>query len=135
MTHIPVNFDETPDEFTAIPPGIYSFVVESAVLEPTAAGDGEKVVVVLKVDDADNEQNGRIQKEHMGISNPKGGGAIALKRLARSAGLSPGVDGLDLEDLIGQTVKARIKARVYPDKDTGEIRETSAVAEFLVDAD
>lgn len=127
MVHIATNFDEVADEIRPISPGVYRCVIDDATVEPTKKGDGEKVVVKLRIDDEGNPEHGRTQYDHLGLKNP-----IGLKQCARAAGIAVGAGGLNTEDLIGQTVQVRIKSRTYKDPDSGEMRETSSVDEYLI---
>ncbi len=125
MAHINVNFDEVPDRWENLEPGVYTMIVEEASVEPTAKGDGEKVVVKLRVNDEDSPQNNRGIQAHIGLKNP-----ITLKQLIRSCGLEL-TDAFDTDYLVGCNCACRVKARTYTDKETGETKETTSVDEFL----
>lgn len=126
MPKINVNFDEVPDKMEPVPAGVYVMLVKEAEIQPTKDGKSEKVVVTLSVDDESSPHNGRMVFDHISLKMP-----INLKQLAKSAGLNPGADGLEVSDLVGKHVKVRVKARAYRDAETGETRETSAVAEYM----
>lgn len=126
MPRIATNFNDVPDEIKPLDPGIYTMVVRSANIEPTKDGKGEKVVVELEVDDETSPNKGRKCFDHLSLKLP-----IGLKRLAKSCGINPGAQGLDLEDLIGKIAKVRVKTRTYKDAETQEVRETSSVAEYM----
>jgi len=128
MGHITVNFDEVPDKIEPLAPGVYIMRVEEASVEPTADGKGEKVKVVMKVDDDSNPSHGRVMYDHISLKFP-----VSLKQLCKSAGMSLGKGGIDTADLVGKVVRVRVKTRTYKDKETGEVKETSAVAEYLFD--
>lgn len=128
MGFIQANFDSVPDEIAPVKPGVYACVVKEANMEPTKDGSGEKLVVRLAVDEPNSTENGRQLFTHIGLS---GNGLTLVKALCRSAGIKPGADGLDTEELLGKSVRVRVKAGVYKDPDTGETRETTRVAEFL----
>ena len=130
MPHIDVNFDDVPDEVKPLAAGIYTFRVISAVIEPTKKDETkEKVVLGLEVDMEGSEYHGRKHFEHIGFSSDRG--RTTLKQIMMAAGVPTGPNGLDVDDLIGQTLQARIKARTYKDPDTGEIREAAGVAGWL----
>lgn len=126
MPKIAVNFDDVPDQILPIEPGVYTAMVESASVEATKDGKGEKVVVEMKIDDEANPNHGRKIFDHISTKM-----LTNLKRLAKSAGINVGADGLDIDDLVGKHVKLRTKTRVYKDPETGEAKESVAVAEYL----
>ncbi len=125
MGHIQVNFDDVPDRMEPLAAGVYVMVVKEANIEPTKDGKGEKVVVQMAVNDGPNE--GRMVFDHLSLKLP-----IGLKALMKSAGLKVGPSGVNTEDLIGKIVRVRVKARTYKDPESGEVKETSSVAEYLV---
>jgi len=126
MPFIQVNFEEVPDSFEPLKPGIYTFLVEDIVIEPTKKGNGQKAVITLKVDDEDNEAHGRTMKDHISLEYP-----TALKQLIKSVGLEPSSAGIDTDELIGSHVRGLMKSRTYKDKDTGEIKETCSLDSYL----
>ena len=132
MAHIDINFDTTPDSVPQIEPGIHTAVIDEIDQEPTKNDDGTNVIVKLKIDGGDSD--GRKIKNYINIvskNKPNEYGHITLKQLARSAGINVGAGGLNLEDLLGKTVKVRIKSTTRKDKETGEIKEGVEVAEYL----
>lgn len=125
MANININFDEVPDKMESVEPGVYTVQVVDATIEPTADGKNEKVVAVLRVDDESSKFHGRQIYDHLSLKMP-----INLKQLIKSCGLQAG-KGFDTSDLIGKIAKVRVKARTYKDKETGEVKETTSVAEYL----
>lgn len=128
MAHIKVNLETTPDRMEPVPPGIYTLVITSAEQKATANGEGQKIVVEHEVDDEGNPSHGRKLFNHIGLKNP-----IALKQLVKSAGIPISADGVDTMELVGKHVRARVTARTYTDDKTGEVKETSSIAEYLFD--
>ena len=129
MSHIAINFDEVPDTVQPVAPGIYVCLVSEAALEPTKDGKGEKVVAQLKVDDQTSPENGRVIFDHISTKM-----TTRLKRLCKSAGLSVGHGGLNVDELVGKHVRVRVKNRIYADPTSGERRETSSVDDYLFEA-
>jgi len=127
MSHIQINFDDVPDQFQQLPGGVYTCTVEKVEQQPTKDGTGQKVVVELKV--SEGEFAGRPIFDHIGISKGK---PTQLKRLCMAAGVQVGSSGLDLTDLLGKTVQVRTKVATYTDKESGEIKETSRLGDYLV---
>lgn len=133
MAKLGINFDETPDVVLPIKPGVYTLDVVSAVVEDVKAKPGnQKLVVCLKVNDETSSEHGRQIYDHIGLSGQFG--PTRVKRLALSCGIRPGADGLDVEDLVGKTCKARIENRTYQDPQTGETRETSSIKDYEIPA-
>lgn len=123
---IQINFDEVPDKFEQVPAGVYTCTIEKCSKERTKDGTGDKVVVEMKISE-DGPFFGRGLYDHIGLK----GKPIQLKRLIKAAGLTP--DGaFDLEDLVGQTVKLRTKIRTYKDAESGEMKETSSIGDYLI---
>lgn len=134
MPKIAVNFDSVPDQILPIDPGIYPLEVISVEEESVASKKkpGEmynQVVVKLQVRDDGNKNDGRTVYDRIGIDNDWG--RVALKRLVKSCGLTPGPDGLELNDLVGKLCRARIANRTYKDDSTGETKEASNIKEYL----
>jgi len=126
MPFIDVNFSDVPDSFEPLKPGVYNFLIEDIVIEPTKNGKGQKAVVSLKVSDEDNDAYGRVVKDHISLDYP-----TSLKQLIMSAGFEPTAEGIDTEQLIGHTVRGLMKSRTFKDKDTGEIKETCSIDSFI----
>lgn len=126
MGRININFDEVPDRILPLEPGVYTFVVESATLEATKDRKGEKVVVELRVDDPNSPNHNRKVYDHLSLRMP-----IGLKQLIKSAGLRADSSGVSLDELVGKVVRARVKTRTYKDEDSQEVKETSAIAEYI----
>lgn len=130
MPKLGINFDNVPDEIEPIPDGIYVMTVTDVPeIEPAASGKGDNVVVSLAVED-EGEFKGRTVRDWIFIGNEIG--KIRLKQFARACGIPIGPEGLQTEDLAGATCKVRIKASTYKDKTTGETKQSSRVAEYIV---
>jgi len=127
MPLIPTNFDEIADEIKPIPAGQYTLNIIKAEIEPTKNDPNkDKLVLVLEVDSG--PQQGRKCYEHIGISNDYG--LTTVKQICKAAGLHPGADGIDTTDLVGLSLKARVKNGTYKAAD-GEVRENSSIAQYL----
>lgn len=129
MAFIDIDFDSVPTKFEQVPAGVYVCTVEKAEKKATKDGSGQKVEVEMKI--ADGPMTGRTIFDHIGL---KGGKPINLKRLIMSAGLVAG-SGFDLNDLVGKTVKVRTKTATYTDKESGEVKETTRLADYLIDGE
>lgn len=126
MAHLGVNFDDVPDEFVALEPGIYTAIVREVNQEPTSKGDSEKLVVKLEVNQPGTPFHERSITDHISVKM-----LTKIKNLMQSCGVPPGKDGLDTETLIGKTCKIRCKGGTYKDRDTGETKPTTRVEEYL----
>lgn len=122
-----VNFENVPDEVLPIPAGIYTCtILTTPEIQPTVNGNGQKLVVDLQINDDESDQNGRRLTDNISLKNQ-----TRIKRLAKSAGLSPGADGLDLEELEGAVVTVKVTNRTYTDKSSGELKESYNVSDYL----
>jgi len=125
-----VNFDEVPDEYLPVPAGTYLLEVKSAPsVEPTKDGKSTKLVVQFSiVENANSQLNGRGLQDHISTKM-----LTQIKRLFLAAGITPGADGIDTEELAGKRVKATVVSRTYRDPDSQEERETSRISDYIVD--
>jgi len=130
MPLLKVNFDEVPNEYLPVPAGAYLLEVKSApTVEPTKDGKSTKLVVLFSIVENENSQlNGRNLQDHISTKM-----LTQIKRLFLAAGITPGSDGIDTEDLAGKRVRATIVSRTYRDPDSGEERDTSRISEYIVD--
>lgn len=130
MAFIDIDLDSTPSKFEQVPAGVYVCTVEKAEKQPTKDGSGQKIVVEMKI--ADGPMTGRTIFDHIGL---KGGKPISLKRLMLSAGMVAEGKGVDLNDLLGKTVKVRTKTATYTDDSSGEVKETTRLADYLIEGE
>ena len=130
MPLLKTNFDEVPDEFLPVPAGVYLLEVKSAPkVEPTKDGKSQKVVAEFAIVENENPQlNGRTLQDHISVKM-----LTHIKRLFLAAGIKPGADGIDTEELSGKRVKALVAIETYRDKDTQEEREASRIRDYIVD--
>jgi hypothetical protein len=103
MPRLQVDFSGVPDEFVPTTPGRYKLNIESATMEETSKHDGSmKVLVSMRIID-EGPAKGRQIQDHISTKM-----LTTLKRIALSAGLSPGPQGYETEELIGRTVTADV---------------------------
>lgn len=122
-----INFEEVPNEILPVPAGIYQLLILTApTIEPTVKGIGQKIVVDMQIAD-EGENLGRRISDHISVKM-----TTKIKRLALSAGIPVGAEGLDLTMLEGQTVTAKVVTRTYVDPVSGETKETSSVADYII---
>ncbi len=121
-----VNFDEVPDEFLPIEPGKYVLEIRNTPKEePTKDGKSTKIVVEFVVVDSPKYENRTVQ-DHISVKM-----LTRIKRLCMSAGLKPGPEGIQTEELLGRRVTATIGTRTYKDE-SGEDRETARIIDYVV---
>jgi len=130
MSRIAINFNDVPLKVLPITPGVYEAeVVEAPEVMPTKNGNGTKVVVKLRIVNAEDEKlNGRQITDHISTKME-----TRIKRLCKSGGLEVGEEGVDTEDLAGKVVKIVTNLRTYQDNDTEETVEVANIKEYVVD--
>jgi hypothetical protein len=127
MSQININFDEVENEFKPIEPGVYEAVIEETPeVKQNKTNEGQSVHIITKIT-SEGPQNG---KTIMGFISLKQ--QTALKRLALSAGLTPGAEGLDLNDLTGATVTIKVTHRTRKDPLTGEETVQANIADWVI---
>lgn len=129
MPFIDVNFDDVPDNIQPIPAGLYILTIKEADVKPSKDEKSKNLILKLKVDDPSNPNHDRQIVDYCNLGN-NDFAKVRLKRLQKSAGLVPG-KGLNTDDLVGKTVKARISTAPFTNKDTGEVSERSNIAEYM----
>lgn len=132
MAVIKKNFADVPDKVKPVPAGEYLFLIEKADIEEIDKGKlaGKQALVVqLKIDDPESESNGRVVFDRMTIDTELGD--VVMKQLQKAAGLVPGPDGLDTDDLVGKHVRGLVKNRTYKN-DAGETVEAANVKQYLI---
>lgn len=138
MSAIEVDLNTVPDEIPALPSGTYTFVVESASIEPSKKGDSNNLILKMKVSQDGNPSHGRAMTDYINLGANEFA-PVACRRLIRAAGLPLRRGGSLSElmstytsDLIGKHVQARVKCAPSTDPETGRTRERSNIAEYLV---
>lgn len=129
MPLLKVNFDDVPDEFLPVPAGVYLLEVKTAPkVEPTKDGKSTKLVAEFAIVENENAQlNGRTLQDHISTKM-----LTKIKRLFLAAGIVPGAEGIDTEELAGKRVRATVVIRTYRDPDSQEERETSRIDDYIV---
>ncbi len=129
---IDINLDETPDRMEPIAVGIRTLDIKDIETQEDANGDSVHIVT-LQVNEPDAEDHERLGWERFNFKYTPA--RIKFKHLVRAAGHSGTGQQVDPADLIGCTVQATVASRTYKDKDTGEMKDTTQVREFLHEAE
>ena len=130
MAIIDINLDETPDRELPIEVGLR--VLELMDIEEQEKDGNTIYNAKLKVNEPDAQDHDRIGYERFDFQYPKA--QIKFKQMVKALGHAGTGGGIDTADLIGCTCKAHVASRVYKDKDTEEMVETTQVKKFLVEA-
>lgn len=129
------GLEDMPDEIQPIDAGVYVGTI-SQVPEVADARSGKGKVLRVSVQitgDADgNECEASRQNALVFDSIPiwTRRGKIKIKRLQKSAGLTP-TSELDLEELVGKDVKVKVTQRTYED-DEGEEQTANNLREYMI---
>ncbi len=111
MPILPNNFDEVADNFKPITAGKRTLMIVEPLEEGTSRAGKPKLIFTFRVDE-ESEDKGRQIKDHISLEM-----LTKIKRLALSAGLTPGPDGLDTDELTGKSVEAIVYNQTVPDPD------------------
>lgn len=126
MPVLEINFDEVPDKYVPIAPGIYDLLVDGIPEIGDNRDKTGKVVICEFIVQSEGEFKGRKHTERISTKM-----TTQLKNLAQSAGIHYGQQGFDTADLNGRIVKASIVSNPYTDKN-GVSQEGAKIKEFLV---
>lgn len=125
-----INFDEVPDAYQPIKPGIYTARNVDLTVEDVKDKPGrQKLVVKHKIEDESaGESNGREISNHISLEMK-----TVLKNLYHSTtGERPGANGFDEQTLKDRLCKLVIGNETYEDKVTKQKKETSRVKEYVI---
>lgn len=125
-----INFDEVPDSYQPIKPGIYTARNVELTNEDVKNKPGKlKLVVKHKIEDETaGEANGRELSNH--ISHDM---KTVLKNLYHSTtGERPGAQGFDEQILKDRLCKIVVSNETYEDPVTKQKKETSRVKEYVI---
>tara|TARA_Y100000310_G_scaffold328755_1_gene397400 strand:- start:529 stop:903 length:375 start_codon:yes stop_codon:yes gene_type:complete len=118
MAKLAVNFDDVPDVVLPVPGGEYELeIFEAPQLMENANKTGMKVVFGFRVIN-NEEHNNRKLYDHVSVKME-----TRLKRIAKSAGLSPGSDGIELDDLNMCVVRALVIEVPYEERMVNRIKD------------
>ncbi len=133
MPILPNNFDDVADDFKPIAAGKRTLLIVEPPEEGTSLAGKPKLIFTYRVQD-DSEDNGRMIKDHISLEM-----LTKIKRIAMSAGVTPGPDGLDTDELTGKLVEAIVTNQSVPDRDdpTNEdlITIRSRIRSYVVNKD
>jgi hypothetical protein len=146
---IEANFNEVPDKVLAIPTGIYDLLCEKIeVKAPNPRTDGKPTAignnVVFSWTVAQEGPNkGRKITDYIFISaDPKltaderARNLVGIKRVAMSAGIPVGPNGLNVMEIQGKVVKAQITTSVGPSYRNPAIQvEQSNISKYFIPGD
>lgn len=119
--------EDCPDSMPKVDPGIYTVVVTESDYAPAKKeSSGHNIKLTLKISDGPFEGRSLFTYINIHPQHPP----ISLKQAQKAAGLPTG-KGFNTEDFIGKTMKVRVKTRTYKDPETGEVKETPSVDEYL----
>ena len=133
MTRLDIDFNDVPDEILPIPAGLYLLdVIGTPSIQDVQSKPGNKKIVVefavVEGPDGDLEfQNRRV------FDNISTKVTTRIKRLALSAGVDIS-GGLELEDLTGTRLTAKLKENSYTDPITQEARTNTKIADYVIPA-
>ena len=134
MTTLNVDFNDVPDEYPQIAPGIYDFSIDGAPELKGSKKDASKMVLHVKLKvDTEGEFNGMTILTW--ICTWTDMGRVDLKKFLLGAGidLSQPVDLNEIAlELDGQIVTAVVKSEIQVDPLTGEQMERRSIKEFVV---
>lgn len=140
---IEADFNAVPDVVKPIGSGIYDMLVTSVSTQPPKKSTTLGTTIVLKLQiQNDGPYKGRQITDYLFVSaDPKQTkeererGLTNIKRAALSAGITPGLNGLNVAELQGRTVKAAVSNGTMKDESTGVIKETSNVSKYFIPGD
>ena len=128
MPKIQTNFNDVPDEYLPVPAGVYTCEINEAPKIEAVKSDPSKTkltVVLTVVSGPEGAEQANLKGRKLFDTIPMSR-KTSIKRLALSAGLNPGSDGLDTEELVGRTVRVMTKMDEYQ----GEMR--AKVKDYIV---
>jgi len=127
MPLIEINLDETPDKLLPVSVGIRTLLIRDVTQD-----DEGVVTVELEINEPDHAEHERRTWDRFDFKYPIA--RIKFKQLCKAAGHTGTGGGVDPSELIGETVQAAFKSRVYKDKDTEEMVETTNIQKYIFDA-
>jgi hypothetical protein len=126
---IDCNFNDVPDEILPLEPGTYEMELGEGIdIKPSASGNGNNLIVPMTVVNHATH-NGRKHTHYIFLNDM---GKTNLKRMAKSAGVTPGASGLDTSELVGKVVRVVIVNTPYVDKDTQETKQSAKIKDFII---
>jgi len=121
------NWDQVPDEYKTLEPGIYEATVANAEVKPTMSG-GQKLEIVVAVHTPNGDRNckgsiliGRDVNE---------GHKVKMKRFFKSISMEPPRGAFDLASVVGRKCKVKVIKDTFTGDD-GQKKEFAKIADFL----
>lgn len=129
---IDINLDETPDRLLPVSAGIRTLEIKDVTQEENS--EGENIITAeLQVNEPESEEDSRKAWDRFNFKYAPA--RVKFKQLCKAAGHAGTGKGIDPSELIGCTVRAAFKDRVYKDKDTGEMIPTTQISKYIFDAE
>jgi len=123
-----VNLVAAPDQVIPVSPGEHDLMILGIpIVKPTNDKLSTKLVVDFVVTGDDDPDKDRRVFDHISLKMD-----TRLKHLCQSAGVTFDETGFDAEDLEDKIVKVIIQSRTYEDQDTGEMKETARIKDYIV---
>ena len=131
MTTLNVDFNDVPDEYAQVAPGLYDFEIDGAPELKGSKKDESNLVMHIKLKVvSEGEFQGMVIMDWLCTWTDMG--KVDIKKFIRSALGDVPNGGIDMADLDGKIVKAVIKSEMYDDPATGEQKERRSVKEYVV---
>jgi hypothetical protein len=130
MALIEANFEQVPDQILPIDNGTYEASIISATIEHVQGDDTKKKLVVEHeiVGPTGSPMIGRKTTNHISLKM-----LTTIKRLALSAGVVVGPQGLDTDELVGKICSITVQRENYKDKN-GEMKEAARIKDYNIPA-
>lgn len=126
-----INFDDVSTEYTQVEPGMYEFEIVDCKTGLSKANN-PKVEVRAQLVNCAEEFQGAQLTDHIAIHTELG--KKRFKRLAASCGVDISGGSVDVTALIGAVGKFVVTRRTYTDKDTGQVRESTDIKDYVVES-
>ncbi len=127
MSIVNIDFNDVPDENLCVGPGVYFVRFEEAP-EIELKGDGDMVKAVAVIEDEGDFKNRKVKDYHCLWMDM---GKTGLKRMAVSAGVTFGSEGMDLNDFVGQVGRVSVGNEEYTPKGESESRTVAKIRDWL----
>ena len=126
MARLDVDFNDVPDEIKPIDPGTYTLeVAKVPVIEPSAKGNGQNLIVDFRVVD-EGAFKRRSVRDYIFLNEF---GLVKAKKLIIGCGMPVG-NGLDTEEMLGMKTQAILAASSYVDG-SGETIHNSKISKYI----
>jgi hypothetical protein len=133
MVMVDINVGDVPEVSLPLGSGLRTFDITDLHLELNEKHSADEVVVELKVNEPESEEDGRPTFDRMILKFAPA--RTKFKQLLLAAGHS-GQGSLsqiesEFPEIIGTTVKGVVSSRTYVDKDTGKTESASQIKKYV----